>query len=67
MMGPIHALCLQLVATDILEFGISDENKNRIGKTDLTPKRVIVKLGIVDGEPSVLFDKYWAGLSLVNK
>jgi hypothetical protein len=67
MMGPIHALCLQLVATHILKFGKSDKNKNLIGKTDSTPKRVIVKLGIVNGEPSVLLYNYWEGLSLVNK
>jgi hypothetical protein len=67
LMGPIHALCLQLVATSILELGISDKNKNLIGKTDLTPKSVIVKLGIINGEPSVLLDNYWEGLSLVNE
>jgi hypothetical protein len=67
LMGPIHALCLQLVATGILELGISDKNKNLIGKTDLTPKSIIVKLGIVNGEPSVLLDNYWEGLSLVNE
>jgi hypothetical protein len=49
MMGPIHALYLQLAATGILELGKSDKNKNLIDKTDLTPKSIIVKLGIVNG------------------
>jgi hypothetical protein len=66
IIGPIHALCLQLVATGILELGISDKNKNLISKTDLTPKSVIVKLRIVNGEPSILLDNYFshAGTSL---
>ncbi len=68
MMGPIHALCLQLVATGILELGIADKNKNFIGKTDLTPKSIVVKLGVVNRETSaVLLDNYWEGLSLINE
>jgi hypothetical protein len=67
MMGPIHALCLQLVATGILELGISDKNKNLIGKTDLTPKSIVIKLGVVNEQPSVLLDNYWEGLSLVKE
>ena len=46
MMGPIHALCLQLFAKGIIELGISNDKKNLIGKTDLSPLNVVVRLGI---------------------
>ena len=45
-MGPIHALCLQIFAKRIIELGISDDKKNLIGKTDLSPLNVVVRLGI---------------------
>ena len=65
MMGPIHALCLQLFAKGIIELGISDDKKNLIGKTDLSPLNVVVRLGIQGNDPAVLIDSFWEGLHLV--
>jgi hypothetical protein len=53
-MGPIHGLCLQLVATGIIDLGIPNETKNKIGKLDLIPANVIIKLGSRDGQPTAL-------------
>ncbi len=66
-MGPIHALCRQLFAKGIVELGISDEKKNLIGKTDLSPMNVIVRLGIEGNDTVVLIDSFWEGLNLVHE
>ena len=65
-MGPIHALCLQLVAKSIIELAISDDKRNLIGKTDLTPVNVIVRLVIGRNDPAVLNDTAWEGLNLIT-
>jgi hypothetical protein len=64
-MGPIHALCLQLVAKGIIHLGICDNKKHCIGKKELNPWSVIVKLGIVDIDPSVLQDYFWEGINVM--
>jgi hypothetical protein len=59
LMGRIHALCLQLVAMEIIQLQIMEDKKHLISKLELLPKFVIVKLGILDGQPLVLIDSYW--------
>ena len=66
MMGPIHTVCLQLVAKRIIELAISDDKRNLIGKKDLSPLNVIVRLGIDGHDPAVLNDNAWEGLNLVT-
>ncbi len=65
VMSPIHALYLQLVAKGIIHLGICDNKKHCIGKKELNPKNVIVKLEIVDGDPSVLQDHFWEGINVM--
>ena len=67
MMGPIHALCLQLVAKSIIELTIADDKRNLIGKTDLSPLNVIVRLVINGNEPVVMNDNAWEGFNLVTR
>ncbi len=55
-MGPIHALCLQLIATGILEFAIADGSTKEIGKNDLNISNVVIKIGKEGGEPKAMFD-----------
>ncbi len=64
-MDPIHALCLQLVANGIIHLGICDNKKHCVGKKKLNPKNVIMKLGMVDGDPSVLQDHFWEGINVM--
>ena len=66
MMGPIHALCLQLVAKSIIELAIADDKRNLIGKTDLSPLNVIVRLVINGNDPAVMNDTAWEGFNLVT-
>ncbi len=37
---------------------IMEDKKHLIGDLELSPKFVVVKLGIVDGQPSVLVDSF---------
>lgn len=67
MMGPIHALYLQLFAKGIIELGISDDKKNIIGKIDVSPLNMVVRLGIQGNDPAVLIDSFWEGIHLVCK
>ena len=64
--GPIHALCLQLVASGIIHLCISESNRNKIGKTDIGLHSVVVGLGKTNGEPNVMIDKYWEQLSVLT-
>ena len=58
-MGPIHAICLQLVATGILKFGVADGSTKSIGKNELNITKVVVTLGQDSGKPRIMFDEYW--------
>ncbi len=64
-MGPIHGLCLQLVVAGIIDLGISKGKTNKIGKLDLIPTNVIIKLGHINGQPTVLNLSSWEGICLV--
>ena len=46
VVGPIHALCLQLVANSIVEFMVSDEGKSSIGINKLKAKHVVGKCSV---------------------
>ena len=59
-------MCLQLVAKRIIKLAISDDKRNLIGKKDLSPLNVIVRLGIDGHDPAVLNDNAWEGLNLVT-
>jgi len=61
-MGPIHALCLQLIATGILEFGIDETRARRVGKSDIHMGNIVIKLGSESGEPKAMFDRYWTNI-----
>ncbi len=65
MMGPIHAFCMQLVAKGIIELSITHKKRKSIGKSELSPCDVVIKLGVVEGIPSILIDSYWEGITLV--
>ncbi len=58
MMGPIHAFCLQLVVKGINELSIQHKKRKSIGKSELSPRDVVIKLGLVEGIPSILIDSY---------
>jgi len=61
-MGPIHALCLQLIATGILEFGIDETRARRVGKSDIHMGNIVIQLGSESGEPKAMFDRYWTNI-----
>ncbi|KAL7529642.1 hypothetical protein ACHAWF_003062 [Thalassiosira exigua] len=52
VVGPIHALCLQMVANGIVDLAISDAGRFHIGTDKLDGNHVVVKLGVSsDGMP----------------
>ena len=65
-MGPVHALCLQLIATRILELQVSSERRHLIGKRGIMPINVIVRLGTDNDKPRILEDRYWERIVVVN-
>ncbi|KAL7548847.1 hypothetical protein ACHAWF_015173 [Thalassiosira exigua] len=68
LMGPIHALCLQLLAKGIVDLGVSDEGKAFIGTDKLEAKHIVVKGGVTKtGQPAFMDDDNWTGLTLVEK
>jgi len=72
VVGPIHGLCLQLLANGIIDLGISDSGKAHVGKDTLTAAHVIVKAGTVqkEGMPRILAyldDNSWNGCRFVER
>ncbi len=65
-MGPIHALCIQLLGTGIIDISIKDDKKTLIGKTDLSSANVVVHLGVDNCEPRLLIDRYWEDITTVS-
>ena len=65
-MGKIHAICLQLVVTRILVFGIADDSVRSVGENDINVKSIIVKLGNDNSEPRAMFDRYWTHFNVSN-
>ena len=57
--GPIHAICLQLIATRILELNVLEDKKHLVGKTNMQASYVTVRLGMDNKQPRILKDKYW--------
>ncbi len=65
-MGKIHAICLQLVATGILVFGIADNCVRSVGKNDINVKSIIVKLGNHNSKPRAMLDRYNTHFNVLN-
>ncbi len=65
-MGPVHALCLQLVATGIIDMSVHADKKSLIGKRDLNIGNVVLRLGVDDCKPRNLKDCYWERITIVN-
>jgi len=65
-MGKILSICLQLVATRILVFGIADNSVRSVGKNDINVKSIIDKLGNNNSEPRAMFDQYWTHFNVSN-
>ena len=71
LMGPIHTLCLQLVAKGIIDLTVGQEFKCHIGTNKLTSKHIVVKMGTqIDDDsgipmPIILEDALWKGMSFL--
>jgi hypothetical protein len=65
-MASIHSLCIQLVATGILELRISDTNKKNLGKTDLAYDSVVIGLGKTEDQVNIMIDPFWDTLNTVT-
>jgi hypothetical protein len=65
-MGPVHALCLQLVATRIIDMSVHADKQSLIGKRDLNIGNVVLCLGVDDCKPQILKDCYWERITIVN-
>ena len=66
--GPIHALCLQLLAKGIIKLAIADEYTKHIGSFGLMQKHVVVRLGEEIDNSGILglvllSDGVWNGLT----
>jgi hypothetical protein len=63
-MGPIHALCLQLIANGMILLLVHKEKQEMIGMTDLRTSHVVLKLHFENNTAAVLIDRYWDGFDL---
>ena len=68
VVGPIHALALQLVSKGIFNLSISNENKHFIGTPQLQVKHVVILKGTIVGDdgilgPSLYEKRCWEGLN----
>ena len=68
VVGPIHALALQLVSKGIFNLGISPEHKHFIGTPQLQVKHVVILKGTIVGDdgilgPSLYEEGCWEGLN----
>ena len=66
IVGPIHAICLQLIAVRILELSVLDKKKDLVGTKGIVPAHVTVRLGIDNKEPRILKDSYWERICVYN-
>ena len=65
-MGPVHALCLQLVATGIIDMSVHADKKSLIGKRDLNIGNVVICLRVDDCKPQIFKDCYLERITIVN-
>ena len=68
VVGPIHALALQLLSKGIFNLGIANENKHFIGTPQLQVKHVVILKGTIVGDddisgPSLYEEDCWDGLN----
>jgi hypothetical protein len=70
LVGPIHGLCLQLLATGIIDLGLSPDGKLNAGSDKLDAKMVTVQLGMKNtgGTPMPAFmdDASWRGIKFAR-
>jgi hypothetical protein len=64
LMGPIHALCLQLIANRMILLLVHKDKQAMIRKTDLRTSHVVLKLHFENDTAAVLIDRYWDGFDL---
>ncbi|KAL7524738.1 hypothetical protein ACHAWF_002535 [Thalassiosira exigua] len=68
VMGPIHALCLQLVANGIVDLSIAEAARFNIGTNKLNADAVVLKLGVSSsGMPAFMDDSNWSGMTFVEE
>ncbi len=63
-MGPIHALCLQLIANGMILFSVQKDKQAMIRNTDLRTSHVVMKIHFDNDTAAVLIDRYWEGFNL---
>ena len=64
LMGPIHALCLQLIANRMILLLVHKDKQAMIGKMDLRTSHVVLKLHFENDTAAVLIDRYWDRFNL---
>ena len=72
VVGPVHGLCLQLLANGIIDLAVNESGKAHIGKETLTSAHIVVKAGTVkkDGLPQILSyldDESWNGCRFIER
>ncbi len=64
--GPIHALCMQMVSSQIIHLKISDDKKYLIGRPELSPTSVVIQLAMSNGEPCALSESYGGAIRQID-
>ena len=72
VVGPIHGLCLQLLANGIIDLDISQDHVQHRGKETLVAKHIVVKSGTIkrNGAPRILSyldDESWNGTRFIER
>ena len=72
VVGPIHGLCLQLLANGIIDLDINESGKAHVGKETLSSAHIVLKAGTVkkDGLPRILAyldDDSWKGCRFIER
>ena len=62
----LHALCLQLVLTGIIEISVHVNKNLLIGKSDVKSGNVVLCLGVNNRELRVLKDCYWDTITTMD-
>lgn len=72
VVGPIHGLCLQLLANGIIDLDVSEKHVQHRGKATLVAKHIVVKAGTLkrNDAPRILAyldDGSWNGLRFIAR
>jgi len=69
LVGPIHALCLQLIAKGLVELDINTSEKKYVGTDKLQSNHVVIRAGVTNiagyKEMAMYNDSLWSGLTYV--